>query len=270
MEFISKCLAFFKRDLTSELSYKFSFFLQFFGIFISILIFFFLSKLFTGNEIPHLKPYGGNYFNFVLIGLAFSNYLNVAVRSLAKNIREAQMMGTLEALLVTPTEIPTIILGSSLYSYFFTSFQVLIYLLLGGLLFGVDFGSANYPAAFLILLLTITSLSSVGILSASFIMIFKKGDPITWIFSAGSILLGGVYYPIQVLPVWLKNLSYLLPITHSLEGMRLALLQGHSVQQLSGNIIALVIFSILLIPLSLLVFKKAVNKAKIDGSLSQY
>jgi len=267
---IIKCWAFIKRDFINEVSYKFSFFLQFFGIFTSILVFYFLSKLFEGQEIPYLKPYGGNYFSFVLIGIAFSNYLNVAVRSLSKNIREAQMMGTLEALLVTQTEIPTIILGSSLYSYFFTSFQVLLYLVLGGVLFGINFGSANYTGALVILIFTITSFGSVGIISASFIMIFKRGDPATWLITSLSWLLGGVYYPVQVLPDWLEKLSYLLPITHSLNGMRLALLQGSSLIELKLNILALLIFTIVLLPVSLLIFSKAVKKAKHDGSLAQY
>jgi len=270
MNSFRKSLAFIHRDFITETSYKFSFFLQFFGILLSILIFFFLSKLFEGKEIPYLKQYGGNYFAFVLIGIAFSTYLNVAVRSLSKSIREAQMMGTLEALLVTQTEIPTIILGSSIYSYIFATVQVVVYLLLGVFAFGVNIGGANYFGAVLILILTITSFSSMGIISASFIMILKKGDPIAWLFTSLSWLLGGVYYPIEVLPDWLEKLSYLLPITYSLNGMRLALLQGGSLKILAPNIIALLIFSIVLLPVSLFIFRYAVRKAKVNGSLSQY
>ena len=270
MTFFRKCCAFIQKDLISETSYKFSFFLQFFGIFVSTLVFFFLSKLFEGRDIPYLKPYGGNYFAFVLIGIAFSNYLTVAIRGLAQSIRQAQMMGTLEALLVTQTEIPTIILGSSLYKYIFTSIQVIVYLMLGTIVFGVNFSQANYFGALLILILTVTSFNCIGIISASFIMIFKKGDPITWLFTSISWLLGGVYYPIQVLPDWLEKLSYFLPITYSLEGMRLALLQGYELKTLLPNIFALLIFSVLLLPLSLLIFKYAVKKTKINGSLAQY
>ena len=131
MNFFRKCWAFICKDFVTETSYKFSFFLQFFGIFLSVLIFFFLSKLFEGKEIPYLNQYGGNYFSFVLIGIAFSNYLGVAIRGLSRNIRTAQTMGTLESLLVTQTEIPSIILGLSLYSYILATIQVIVYLLLG-------------------------------------------------------------------------------------------------------------------------------------------
>ncbi len=267
---VAKPAAFIWRDFINETSYKFAFLMQFFGIFISILMFFFLSKLLGDAGVSYLKPYGGNYFSFVLIGIAFFSYLGVSLQALSKSIREGQMLGTLEALLVTQTEIPTIILSSSLYSFLWSTFGVAVYLLLGAFLFGVNMSSANLTAAFLILLLTITSFSSLGIISASFIMVLKKGDPVSRIFTGISALLGGLYYPISVLPDWLQNLSYLLPVTYSLEGMRLALLKGYSLNQLMPNIVPLVIFSVVMLPISILIFGYAVRKAKIDGTLTHY
>ncbi len=268
--FIEKPIAFLWRDFINETSYKFAFFMQFVGIFISTLTFFFLSKLLGSVGVSYLKPYGGNYFSFVLIGIAFYSYLGVSMRSLSESIREGQMLGTLESLLVTQTEIPTIILSSSLYSFIWASFRVAVYLMLGAFVFDVDLGNANLLGALLILILTIISFSSFGIMSASFIMIMKRGDPISWIFTGISGLLGGLYYPISVLPDWLRNISYLLPVTYSLEGMRLALLKGYSLRELMPNIVALVIFSIILLPLGILIFGYAVKRAKIDGTLTQY
>jgi ABC-type multidrug transport system permease subunit len=63
-----------------------------------------------------------------------------------------------------------------------------------------------------------------------------------------STLLGGVLYPITVLPIWLQIFSYLLPITYSLRGMRHALLQGYSLAALSLDILALAMFSVVLLP----------------------
>jgi ABC-2 type transport system permease protein len=85
-----------------------------------------------------------------------------------------------------------------------------------------------------------------------------------------SALLGGVLYPITVLPAWLQIFSYLLPITYSLRGMRHALLQGYSLEALSLDILALIVFSVLLLPLGMICFRYAVKKAKMDGSLTQY
>jgi ABC-2 type transport system permease protein len=202
--------------------------------------------------------------------VAFTNYLEVSLDSFSSSIRNAQVTGTLEAILVTQTEIPTIIISSSLYSFIWTSFRVILYLIIGVLLFDLNISQANFTGAVVILLLTITTFSSIGIISASFIMVLKKGDPLGSVFAGLSWFLGGVYYPISVLPSWLRKFSYLIPLTYSLEGMRFALLKGYSLAALSPNIMGLGIFSVIMLPLSVLSFNFAVNKAKRDGSLTHY
>lgn len=122
--------------------------------------------------------------------------------------------------LVTPTKVDTIVVLSALWDYIFATFRILIFLLLGVFLFGVNTGNANLFAAMIILILTIICFSSLGIVSASFIMIFKRGDPVNWVLGSVSALLGGVLYPITVLQDWLQIFSYLLPITYSLRYTR--------------------------------------------------
>jgi len=99
--------------------------------------------------------------------------MSVSLGSFSSSIRSAQMMGTLEAILVTQTEIPTIIISSSFYSFIWTSFRVIAYLLIGVFLFDLNISEANFIGGAVILLLSIITVSSIGILSASFIMVLK-------------------------------------------------------------------------------------------------
>jgi ABC-2 type transport system permease protein len=179
-------------------------------------------------------------------------------------------MGTLEAMLVTPTRLSNIVLSSSQWNFAFTSLRVGVYLLLGALFFGMNLSGAEVLPALVALLLTVIAFSSLGIISASFIMIFKRGDPIAWAISTSSTLLGGVYYPISILPGWLQTISYLFPITYSLRAIRLSLLEGAGFVEVGGDLLALVIFSVITLPISLVVFRYAVRRAKKDGSLSYY
>ena len=158
---IKKPLAFLYKDFLSAGSYKFAFAFQFIGIVFGSSAFFFLSKLVSPSASPHLEAYGGDYFSFVLIGIAFASYLEVSVRSFSEAIRHAQMLGTLEALLVTQTEIPTLIICSSLYSFVMTSLRVIAYLAFGALALGLDLGDANLAGALLVLLLTIITFSTI-------------------------------------------------------------------------------------------------------------
>jgi ABC-2 type transport system permease protein len=147
---------------------------------------------------------------------------------------------------------------------------VLIYLLLGAFLFGADLGHANLLAAVVIQVLTILAFSGIGILSASFTMVFKRGDPINFLFGSVSTLLAGVLYPITVLPAWLLPVSYFLPLTYSLQAMRRAILTGDSLSTMGSDVVALLLFAAILLPVSFVAFRYAVKRAKIEGSLTQY
>jgi len=269
-DFMRTLGAFLVRDLRSEMSYRVSFALQFFTVFTSVAVFYFMAQLLGEAAVPYLEPYGGDYFSFLLIGIAFGGYFGVGLSSFSNGLRQAQTTGTLEAMLSTPASLSTIIISSALWSYLLTTLRVLVYLLIGGLLLGVDLKAGNYGVALLILGLTMISFSSLGILAASFIMVLKRGNPITWIFGTIANLLGGVYYPITVMPVWMQALANMLPVTYALRAMRMALLQDASAAALRVDILVLVGFSALFFPLSLFAFRLAVSRARLDGSLTHY
>jgi ABC-2 type transport system permease protein len=261
---------FLRRDFRTQMSYRLSFVLQLFGILFSIASFYFVSQVFGLQASPYLEAYGGDYFSFVLIGIAFVGYQGVALHTFSGVIQSAQTMGTLEAMLTTPTRLSTILLGSSAWNFIFTSIRVVLYLLAGVLFFGAKFGEANFLSALVVLALTVISLSGIGILSASFIMAFKRGSPINFLVGSFSTLLGGVYYPVEVLPGWLELLARFYPLTYALQAMRRALLTGATVRALGREIGLLVAFSAVLVPAGLVAFRYAVQRAKRDGSLTQF
>ncbi len=266
---LRKAWAFVQKDFLEETSYRLSFALQLAGMVFSVLTFFFVSKLFGQAATPYLQSYGGDYFSFVLVGLAFSRYVGVSLQSFSAMITQAQTTGTLEALFLTETSTEIIVLGSSLYRFLWVSLSVALYLGMGVLL-GADLRRANLLSGVIVLLLTVICFSAFGIFSASFVVIFKRGDPITGILRGILDVFGGTYYPIDVLPGWLQVFSYFLPITYSLRAMRHALLNGYSIVELAPDLGVLLLFTVILLPLSLLSFNYAVKRAKAEGSLSHY
>ena len=265
-----KAFQFLKRDFLIDISYRLKFALQLGGIFLSTLMFFFMDKLVGPGVANQMEAYGGRYFGFVLIGVALTDYLSVSLGSFAGEVRKGQVMGTLEALLVTPTSVPVILLSSSLYSFCLTSFRVVLYLVCGALLFGLELRVGSFAAALLLLLLTIVSVSGIGLLSAAFIVVFKEGSPITMLVSVGSGLLGGVFFPVAVLPGWLQPVSYLLPITHALEGLRQTLLAGAGFAAVAPQMGALLLFAAVLLPLGLWSFSMGLHVARREGTLLHY
>lgn len=265
-----KMWAFIKKDFLLFSSYRLSFILSWTSILLEISIFYFIAKLFGKEASSYLQNYGGEYFPFVLIGIAFSSYFYTSLRSFSRELRQEQMMGTLEAILVSPTSIPLIIISLSLWNFLYTSISVIVYLVFGVAIFGLDLSLANFGLGLVILFLSILSFSALGIISASFILVFKRGDPITWLLGTASALMGGVYFPIAVLPQGLQAISRFLPITYALRAMRHVLLQGFATRDVFLEIAVLLTFCLFLFPASIFIFRYAVKKAKIDGSLVYY
>lgn len=267
---MNKPLAFVKRDLLIEASYRFSFVFQVGSVLLSIASYYFLARFIGSVSVPGLDVYGGDYFAFVLIGVALHGYFVTSLDAFSRSIRESQLAGTLEALLSTQTSLPTIILSSAAYPLLWTSFGVILYLAFGVGLFGVRLTAGNWPAATLILILAVIVFSGLGILSASFVMVFKRGSPIAWLFGGLSWLLGGILYPVTVLPEWLQQVSALLPVTYAIAGMRAALLQAAPWPELWRSLGPLLLFALIILPLSLLSFQYATRWTRIAGTLSQY
>lgn len=261
--------AFLRRDFREAVTYKFSFVSSLFGIILPLATFYFVAKLVPPGS-PSLGPFGGDYFAFAVVGVAFSGLLGMFQEGLSSVVRSAQLSGTLEALLVTPVPIPVILFGSSLYSLLFQVFRTLLHLAVAAAFFGLAFGRVSAAGVAAVGLLTVVCFLSVGVLSASFILVYKTGNPFSWIMGTVSGLLGGVVFPVSLLPPWIRWVSSLLPVTYALDGMRKSLLASAPFRAVLPDVAALAAFDVLLVPLSLAAFRLAVRKAKKDGTLSHY
>ncbi|MGB9722312.1 MAG: ABC transporter ATP-binding protein/permease [Chloroflexia bacterium] len=265
-----RVLAFLRRDLLTQVTYRLATLLQLLGMLLSVAAFYFMARLLGPAASPYLSEYGGNYFAFVLIGIAFGGYQAVGLYAFSGAIRSGQMQGTLEAILVTPTRLETFLGTSALWSFLLASGQVVLYLGMGVALFGAPLGPANVGTALLVLLLSLLAFSGLGILSAAFILVTKRGDPVQFVLSGLSSLLSGIYYPVGVLPTWLQPLSYLFPMTYTLRAIRLALLQGAGSLQVGTELALLGLFAALTLPAGVLAFRLALRQARAEGSLTQF
>jgi len=262
--------AFFFRDMRIAVSYRFAFIFDLSTILFSTATFYFVAKLFGSAQIPSLQPYGGNYFSFVLIGLAFSTYQSIGLTAFAQSIRQEQYMGTLEALLVTRVPIGHLLISSAAWDFLYASLQILVYFGVGIFVFGMVMSNVQFLSAIVFLILTLTAFMSFGILAAAFILRFKRGNPVTWLLVTLSELLGGVFFPVEILPPWLQKLAQFLPMSHALWGLRGALLTGQTLQELSLHAYALAGFTVVFLPMGIFLFNRALRSAQKDGSLGQY
>ncbi len=264
--------AFIARDFRLFVSYRMQFLLRILSILTVVTTLFFISKIFAGFTDPRYSQWRDPLASW-LTGLAVLNYFMTGFSSLANSIRQEQVQGTLESVLLTPINLPTIIVASSAWDFLETTFFSFLYLFFGRVFFNVHY-RGSFFLALVFLLLTTLVLASLGILSASFAMVFKRGDPFGIFLGAGSALFSGVFFPTQLLRDYagpnLGRVSLILPATYGLDGIRQVLIEGHDLMQVKDPLITLLIFLVLLLPFSLWVFGRAVRRAKREGSLIQY
>jgi ABC-2 type transport system permease protein len=258
----------FLRDMWMAVSYRVGFLLSTGSSLFGILGVFFLSEAF-GGEVLSVERYGETYFGFAVIGLAFSNLMALGLSGIASRVREGQMMGTLELMLLSPNRLGVLLLSSSLWSHAQAIITLLIYLLVG-IALGMNVGNANVPMALVGLVLAVLSFNALGLLAASVVIVIKQGNPVSLLISMASVLLAGVFYPVTVLPSILQTLGQLLPLTHALEIIRRSTLGGEGIATLWGPVLALVGTIALFLPLGIWACRRAVQIAQTDGSLSQY
>lgn len=271
MSELNKVSAFIKKDMKISVSYKLQFVFQFLQVFFGIAVIYFIGKMLgQSGKASVLRQYGGDYFSFALVGLAINSYLRAGLVTITNDIRQIMNQGTLEAMCATPTNYSWLILCSSLWQFVFETIRVVCYFAAAILIFGMKLDNANWPAALLSMALTAPVFLMLGMISCSILVVIKKGDPVSWVFSSLGAILAGTMFPVSVLPDWMQKVSLCLPLTHSLEAARRSLLTGAGPGQISANLWALVIFIIILIPLTIAVNNICMKNAKKKGAFSTH
>jgi ABC-2 type transport system permease protein len=262
-----KVRATFLRDARLLTSYRLAFVFEWIAVVASVAGLWFVSKL-----VPPSAAFGGGrvatYFEYAVVNVSFVILQTTALQSFETAIRNEQVYGTLEAVLSTPTSVSLVVLAAGAWAFTLAFIQVAIYLAMGSL-FGLRFDHLNIGSLAVFLILAITATVPLGVIGAASIVRFKQGAPTQFILGRASTVLAGVLFPISLLPFWLQAVSWTLPITHALNGIRGAF-HGASLRDLSSDLIWLAVATIVLLPFSLFVFRAAVDRAKFDGTLGQY
>jgi ABC-2 type transport system permease protein len=259
---------FFWRDLSIARTYRTVFVLEAIEALFGAAMFYYVARFVDTPELQRALPQGGSYFAFSLVGFVFLDYLNAALDSFDRSLEEARDSGTLEHLLVTQTSLPVFVAGSAIYPFVATTLRIVVYVGWAAALFHFPLSSANWLSVLAVLGISVLPFAGLGILSASYLLIFKRGNPAKWFFLGISSVAGGMLFPVSVLPDWLQVIARLNPVTYALEAMRAALLGGATVFALWRPLGILILFAIVLLPISMSVFAWALRRTKITGTLT--
>jgi ABC-2 type transport system permease protein len=184
--------------------------------------------------------------------------------------------GTLEPVISSMIRMRSYIIGQSI-----RGFLVSCYFMVGVLLIGVYVLRAplvmtleTVGSFMVILLMMIVSYLGIGIMAAGLILVYKKGDPLTFLFASITEFLGGVLFPLKYLegfPV-LWWIAWLMPYTYALDAARRVLLLGATLSSpmVLWDLTVLTVYAVVFIPLGLWVFRWGCNRIRAEGTVAAY
>jgi ABC-2 type transport system permease protein len=259
---------FIQRDLRIARTYRSPFVLEAIEALFAAAMFYYVARFVDSPALRESLPQGNTYFAYSLVGFLFFDYLNAALDTFDRSLQEARDTGTLEPLLVTQVSLPVILAGAALYPFVATTLRIAVYVVWGAVLFGFPLHSANWLSVCAVLLATLLAFSGLGIFSASYLLLFKRGNPAKWFVLGVSTIVGGVLFPVSILPDWLQVIARLNPVTYALDAMRAALLDGAGPFAIGKPLLILLFFAAILLPASTATFAWALRRTKTTGTLT--
>jgi len=261
-----KAIAILWRDFLTGIRYRGAFVMGAAGALIEIAGLYYLSRAIG----PSFRPDGMESYPFLLVGTGLYTFLLMGISSFVSAVQEAQQAGTFEVLVSTSTSPALVIFLSAVSAFMGGGFTFLLYVVGGLWVAPVHLQSTTVVGCIVVMGFSLCIAAAIGIAAAAIQLTVQKGSAVVWLLGSIAWLLTGTMFPVSSLPGWLHGLASWIPITHALQGMRIALLNGSAHAALGKEIAVLAGFSMLLLPISLLLFQQALRRARVNGTLSFY
>jgi len=262
---VDKLRAILRRDLLTAVRHRTGFAMTALGLLIQLAAFYFLSRAIG----PGFRPGGVEYFPFLLVGTGVYTFFVMSTQAFLSTVQEAQQTGTMEVLMTTSTAPAELVVLSSISAFAGNLFSLVGYLFAGVALFRAPI-HMNLVSCLVVLVLSLAIAMALGLAAATIQVTFQKGAALVWLLSSGVWFLSGTLFPVASLPRPLAVLAKLIPITHAVDGMRMALLRGEPIFAMVPTVGALAGFSLVLLPLALWGLTVSLRRARQNGTLSFY
>jgi ABC-2 type transport system permease protein len=247
-------------DLVEERMFPATTIMRYLAVAFPVLLYYFQSTFLAMSE---------QVFLMMIIGTAVIAGLQDALTGLTSRLNFAMERGTLETYLVEPVPWALIPVAMNIWRSF--TGAVLACVMVGmGVLLGAPIETGAIPLALLVLFLGILACNALGSFAAAFIVLFKRGEPVVALYSLAAAVLGGALFPIEVMPVWIRWMSYLVPHSYVINAARQLLMAEPPPAEVSAgwSIAILAVFCVVTFVAGLYVFDRALRLARRLGILS--
>jgi ABC-2 type transport system permease protein len=254
-----------QRDLMVYVSYRTRLASQLLTSVFSLTLFYYVSQL------VHVDGFSspGSYFGFVVVGIALVSVL-YSCFSVAEIVRQELVAGTFERLLLSPFGAVRSAVAMTLFPLLYSFVMAGLTLGLGWAAFGLELHWSTVPLSIPAMALALLAFLPFGLIFAALTIATKQGNVGTsWVIALISIV-GGLYFPISLLPEWAQIAAKLQPFTPATEILRHLLVDTPVETSIGLAVAKLLGFAAVLLPASIFALHRAIRLGQRRGTIIEY
>lgn len=162
-----------------------------------------------------------DYIGFVVVGGAMLAFWMNVLWSMSMQLYWEKEQGNLALYIMAPNSMMSILLGMAFGGLTATTLRALAILILGSLIFNVQFVVISFWQLFAVFLLTMIALYGMGMMFASvFLLLGREAWAALDVIQEPVYLVSGFFFPVRALPFWVAAGASLIPLTLGLDAMR--------------------------------------------------
>jgi ABC-2 type transport system permease protein len=161
------------------------------------------------------------YIGFVVVGGAMTAFWMNIMWSMSMQLYWEKEQGNLALYIMAPNSMMAILLGMALGGMLATFLRAIAIILLGSLLFHVQYAIGNFLQLLGVFFAAMTALYGLGMITASLFLLFsREADHLVQLAQEPVYLVSGFYFPIRSFNFWIAAAASIIPLTLGLDAMR--------------------------------------------------
>jgi ABC-2 type transport system permease protein len=213
---------------------------------------------------PNIEVLSTNWFNplmnykwFMVPGILVLLVTMVGSFLASLNIVKEKEIGTIEQINVTPVKKYHFILGKLIPFWILGLIILTIGLFISWAAYGIV-PAGSFITIYVFAAVYLLAVLGLGLLISTFCATQQQAMLISFFMMMIFILLGGLYTPIESMPVWAQWITKFNPVTYFIDVMRLVVLKGSDLRDILPHILIILAFAIVLNSWAVISYRKRV------------
>lgn len=223
--------------------------------------------VFTFVALTLFKEASGPFGLYAVLGGGMMGMWGNTLYSTGFAIEFEKWQGTLEEVMAAPSNLMHVIAGRSVSNALFGLTNMVAILLIASLVFRVPLGVANPLLFALAIVLTLLSVSALGLIFASAFVLSRYAQVFTNGLEFPIYVISGSMFPIALLPFWVHPASYTLGPTWGIEAIRIATAEAGVSLAFWLDVGVMLVITGVYVAVATFLFKKVEEKSRRDGTM---